>query len=123
MVAELLIEAHERGLTDQEIETLTTVSTSTFHRWKGGKLGVNGPNPEKVRAFFVGLGKDPAVAYEALGWTVAGETQVASEPEIPAHVRELLRRLRDPNVDDREKDFITETLKSLVARRLIRPPR
>lgn len=116
LVKRVLDAAHERGLTDKDIAKMTGVGTSTFHRWQSNQIGASGPQPEKVRQFFEGLGVQVKVAFDMLGWASNEVVAAEPEPDIPPDVKELLRRLRDPNVPKREKEFIAETIKSLIAR-------
>lgn len=117
LVKRVLKDLHDRGLSDDEIVDLTGVGKSTFHRWQSRQFGASGPQPQKVRAFFDGAGVAVKHAYDALGWVPDDETPAQPEPDIPPEVRELLRRLRDPNVPRKEREFIQETLRSLIARR------
>lgn len=121
-VSRTLRDARERGLTDEAIRAATGLSVTTWHRWKAGKFGRLGPGPDAVYRYCDGLGLSRSEPANILGWT--GENRIIAvepAPEIPADVRELLRRLRDPNVPEPEKLFISETIKSLVGRRYAKP--
>jgi hypothetical protein len=121
-VATTLLNARERGMTDNDIRAATGLSVTTWHRWRSGRFGPLGPQPDAVYRFCDGLALSRAEPAGILGWT--GENKiipVEPAPDIPADVRELLRRLRDPNVPEPEKVFILETVKSLVGRRYAKP--
>jgi transcriptional regulator with XRE-family HTH domain len=112
-----LNDCRSRGMTDEDIENATGVTYGTFHRWARGQLGRTGPQITKVRKFCEGTGASYAQALALLGLSGDDTAAVAPpEPQIPADVRELLRRLNDPNVPAGEKIFIRETFRSLVAR-------
>lgn len=117
-VAATLQDARGRGLTDNDIRDKTGLSVTTWHRWQSGKFGRLGPQPDAVYRYCDGLSLPRSEPANILGWT--GENRiipVEPAPDIPPDVRELLRRLRDPNVPEQEKVFISETIKSLVGRR------
>lgn len=117
-----LSEARARGMTDRDIEEATGVTNSTFHRWQRGEFGRTGPSAESVRKFCDGLGLSRKTAMDLLAWSGEEDRAPTPEPELPPEVKELLRRMRDPNVDLREKEFIRETLRSLVARKVAQRP-
>jgi hypothetical protein len=119
-ISGVLNRAHERGLSDEDIATITTVGKSTFHRWQSGQLGKSGPQPAKVRAFFIGLGEDVNGAYQDLGWAVE-KAEPIDESMIMPEFRDLMRGLRDPNVSSRDKEFIMETVRMLILRLRQRP--
>jgi transcriptional regulator with XRE-family HTH domain len=118
-----LAAARARGMRDSDIEKATGITNSTFHRWQRGEFGKTGPSAEAVRKFCDGLEIPRKQAADILGWSAEDAPREAPEPELPPEIRELLRRLRDPNVPRREKEFISETLKSLIARTVPRPVR
>jgi hypothetical protein len=121
-VASTLLNARERGMTDNDIRAATGLSVTTWHRWQSGKFGRLGPQPDAVYRFCDGLGLPRSEPAKILGWTGEHEiVKVDIPPEIPPDIRELLRRLRDPNVPQPEKVFISETIKSLVGRRYAKP--
>jgi len=117
LVRRTLTDAHDRGLSDEDIEQMTGVGKSTFHRWQKRQFGASGPQAQKVSAFFNGLGVPVKHAFDALGYGPDDEAPETPEPEIPTEVRELLRQLNDPNVPKREKEFIREHLRMLISRR------
>jgi transcriptional regulator with XRE-family HTH domain len=114
LVARVLSDAHDRGLTDKDIARITGVGTSTFHRWRSGQLN-RAPDLEKVRAFFGGLGVSTRAALLALG-VEEGRDDPEPEPAMDPDVRRILRALADPNVPEQEKLVIREMLK-MIARR------
>jgi hypothetical protein len=107
--------AHANGLTDLEIYEISKVSTSTFHRWRTQQFK-NLPTLDKVRAFFSACGADVEDALTAYGISEKAAPAPTSEPPLPEDVRIILRRLADPNVDEREKDFIRQSLSMLADR-------
>ena len=113
-VSRVLADAHDRGLTDREIEEQTGVGSSTFHRWQGGKLA-RSPSIEKVRAFCAGLGVNPRAALLALG-IEDGRDQTDPEPTLDPDVRRILRALADPNISDADKALAREMLRMLAQR-------
>jgi transcriptional regulator with XRE-family HTH domain len=80
-VARVLVDAHERGMSDDDIAAATGVGSSTFHRWQKGQF-TRAPSIEKVRSFCVGLGVKPRVALLALG-IEEGRDDPEPEPAIP----------------------------------------
>jgi hypothetical protein len=117
-----LASARNRGMTDEDIKTATGLEPRTWHRWQALQFGPKGPQAESVYKFCDGLGLSRSMASNLLGWS--GEmnpvVEPEPEPEVPPVVRELLRRMRDPNLSEEEKFLILETLKGLVARRPVR---
>ena len=113
-VARTLDSARRRGMTDKDIAAATGIGASTFHRWRRGE-GRELPEIEKVVAFCEGLGVSPAGALAALGLNPARDNP-APEAPTPPEVRRILRLLADPNVPDKDKVFLQETLKMLADR-------
>jgi transcriptional regulator with XRE-family HTH domain len=116
-VKNAIADCQARGMTAEDIERETGVTVSTFYRWARGQSGRTGPQATKVRMFCQGTGASYAHALALLGLSGDDAAAVpAPEPQVPADVRELLRRLNDPRVPAGEKTFIRETFRSLVAR-------
>lgn len=116
-VRQVLIAAREeRGWTDKDLEKATGLGPRTWHRWQGNDFGPKGPQVDSINKFCDGLGIPRSVPYKILGLTGEYPIVTPPEPEIPADVREILRRLRDPNFPDAEKFHIKATLAALVAR-------
>jgi hypothetical protein len=111
-----LAAARTNGMTDLDIHAATAVTPPTFHRWQRGDFGKNGPQPEKVMMFCDGLGLSRKVAADMLGWSSDVAVVPVEQPELPPDIREILRKLRDPNVSTEEKYLIRETIRSLAAR-------
>lgn len=103
-------------MTDAAIEEATGITNSTFHRWQKGNFGRTGPSAHTVWKFCDGLGIPRKVAADLLGWSTDESVVIGPEPELPSDFREILRRLRDPNVPETEKFHIRETIRSLAAR-------
>lgn len=74
------------------------------------------PELEKVRAFCEGLGVSVVGAMTALGLNPAARDNPEPEPPMPPEIRRVLRLLADPNVPDKDKVFLQETLRMLVDR-------
>ena len=114
-VARTLESARRRGMTDKDIAAATGIGASTFHRWRRGE-GRELPEIEKVVAFCEGLGVSPAGALAALGLNPAVRDNPEPEPPMPPEVRRVMRLLADPNVPDKDKVFLQETLRMLADR-------
>lgn len=98
------------------------VGDSTIYRWRDGEWTRN-PLAEQVVAFCDALGIPPSAAFSIL-WP--GRSERPAEPEpmpLEPDLQTILRRLRDPDVPEREKFLIRETLRSLAARSPERPSR
>lgn len=114
-VDRVLRDAKDRGMTIPDIERATGVSKSTFYRWRDGEW-TKDPRPSQVRAFCEGLGVPYGVAYRLLGWAENGPPE--EEPlELEPDMREVARRLRDPNVSEAEKQEIRAMIRYLARRR------
>jgi hypothetical protein len=110
--------ARARGLTDREIQRLSGVATSTFHRWRLAEIkGL--PKMPQVRAFAAATGARVEDAMRALGMT-DGDPEPTPEPPLPRDVVVILRRLADPNVPEAEKQFIRMTISMLAERAVAR---
>lgn len=114
-VSAALRSARQRGMTDRTIAEATGIGPSTFHRWRRGE-GRELPEMEKVRAFCEGLGVSVTGAMTALGLNPTVRDSPEPEPPMPPEVRRVLRLLADPNVPDKDKVFLSETLKMLADR-------
>lgn len=113
-VARVLSDARDRGMNDDEIERVTGVGSSTFHRWQKGQF-TRAPSIEKVRAFCTGLGIKPRVALLALGLE-EGRDSPEPEPAMDPDVRLILQALASPNIGDTDKAVIRATLQMLAQR-------
>jgi hypothetical protein len=113
-VERALENARAAGLTDREIYRRSSVSTSTFHRWRLAE-GRTLPKLPQVRAFCEATGASVEEAMRVLGMADSAP-EATPEPPLPRDVRVILRRLADPNVDEREKDFIRQSLAMLAER-------
>jgi hypothetical protein len=106
--------ARAQGLTDREIQRISGVSTSTFHRWR--LAGIKGlPKMPQVRAFAAATGARVEDAMKALGMTDA-DPEPTPEPPLPRDVVTIMRRLSDPNTPESEREFIRMTLQMLAER-------
>lgn len=119
-VRQALQDARARGMVDGDIQAAVGFSANTFHRWQSGRFGPEGPKPETVYKFADGLNLDRRVPARMLGFTGEAATVTRTEPDIPEDVRLILVQLRDPNVPDREKEFLLESLKLLAGRYRLR---
>lgn len=106
--------ARLRGMTDREIQRVSGVATSTFHRWRQ-QQGRGLPELPKVRAFCEATGASVEEAMRVLGMTDAAP-EPTPEPPLPRDVRIILRRLADPNTSDADRQFIRMTLQMLAER-------
>lgn len=106
--------ARLRGMTDREIQRVSGVATSTFHRWRQ-QQGRGLPELPKVRAFCEATGASVEEAMRVLGMTDA-EPEPTPEPPLPRDVRIILRKLADPNTSDADRQFIRMTLQMLAER-------
>lgn len=104
-----------RAWTASEVSRRTGVSRQTLNRWVRGDWSSD-PEAERVVAFCEGLGINPAVAFDALGWSRASVQPVQVTPPMDPDVEALLRRLIDPNVSAAEKFHIRETIRYLAYR-------
>jgi hypothetical protein len=102
------------GMTDREIQRVSGVATSTFHRWRQ-QQGRGLPELPKVRAFCEATGASIDEAMRVLGMTDSAP-EPTPEPPLPRDVRIIMRRLADPNTPEREKDFIRQSLAMLAER-------
>lgn len=114
LIARMLTDARDRGMTDGDIHKATGISPSTFHRWQRGDFRTP-PGIDKIKAFCAGLGLPAAPALRALG-AEEGRDDPAPEPPMDPDVQIILRALSSPQVDDATKTFVRETLKMLAAR-------
>ena len=115
-VVRALAAARERGMTDPQIEKVTGIRASTFHRWRRGEVA---PTVDKVRQFCAGLGVSTTEALAALG---VGPREATPEPAMDPDVETLLRKLADPNTNEATKDYIRQTLRLLAAMAENSPP-
>lgn len=106
--------ARARGMTDREIQRVSGVATSTFHRWRQ-RQGRGLPELTKVRAFCAATGASIDEAMRVLGMT-DDEPQPTPEPPLPREVRVILRKLADPNTPEIDRQFIRMTLQMLAER-------
>jgi transcriptional regulator with XRE-family HTH domain len=105
----------ERGWSVPAVAKASGVGDSTIYRWRDGQWS-RSPLPEQVVAFCDALGIPPSAAFAIL-WP--GQSERPAEPApmpLDPDVQTILRRLRDPDVPEREKFLIRETLRSLAAR-------
>lgn len=107
--------ARDRGLTDRQIAKVTTVGTSTFHRWRTGDWKEL-PEVKRIEAFAAGLQVDVDPAWRALGIGGASMPSTTPEPPLPPEVRTIMRALADPNVPAAQKAVIREMLSMLAER-------
>jgi transcriptional regulator with XRE-family HTH domain len=115
LVRRVLDEARQRGMTNADIANATGVPKSTFYRWRDSDWSRD-PSGSHVRSFFDGLNVPVSVAYNALDWADPDIGAVQPDPPLDPEFREILRKLRDPNVDESEKQFLRESIKMLAAR-------
>ncbi|MBN1250241.1 MAG: XRE family transcriptional regulator [Anaerolineae bacterium] len=109
-VRRALRDARDRGMTDQDIQRVTGVAQSTFHRWQKGD-GTNLPTISRVRAFCDGLEVPLRPALIALGMDDTREP--TPEPPLDPDIQRIARILRDPNVPEAEKQAIRHTIRML----------
>jgi hypothetical protein len=101
-------------MSDRDVQRVSGVATSTFHRWRTTQ-GRGLPELPKVRAFCDATGASVDDAMAALGMTDAAPV-ATPEPPLPREIRVIMRRLEDPNTSEAEKDFIRQTLQMLAGR-------
>lgn len=106
--------ARIRGMTDREIQRVSGVATSTFHRWRQ-QQGRGLPELTKVRAFCAATGASVEEAMRVLGMTDS-EPEPTPEPPLPKDVRIIMRRLADPKTPEAQRQFIRMTLQMLAER-------
>lgn len=116
-VQDVLDRARTRGLSDKDIRNLTGVGPSTFHRWRRGVWGEEGPKLDRVISFYEGLGEDPSIAMNALGVEWKNETgePLALDPTSDPDVRAVLRKLADPNTSPQMRATIKQMLRYLAS--------
>lgn len=101
--------ARARGMTDHDIEAVTGIRASTFHRWQRGEVV---PQIATIERFCIGLGLPVAEALTAVRG--AGRQPTAPEPPMDPDVLKILRRLADPSVNDETKAYIRATMRYLA---------
>jgi transcriptional regulator with XRE-family HTH domain len=106
--------AREAGMSDREVQRVSGVATSTFHRWRNQETK-SLPRLAQVRAFCEATGANVAEAMAALGMSDNGPSS-APEPPLPREIRIIMRRLEDPHTSEVEKDFIRQSLQMLAGR-------
>lgn len=106
-----------RGWSIPRIATEAGISNPTIYRWRDGTW-TKAPDPDAVAAFCDALDIPPAVAFAILWPGKTGEAQppeaLPLDPEIERQMRELMRRIADPNVSDAEKLTIRATIRHLA---------
>lgn len=107
-VERALREARKRGLTDKDIERLTGIRASTFHRWQTLEGGL--PQVIKVNLFCDGLEIPRSAAYAALG---IQEEREATPATLDPDLSRIARILADPSVPEEEKQAIRHTIRML----------
>lgn len=110
-------QAATRGWSIPRIATDSGISNATIYRWRDG-TGTRSPLPEQVVAFCDALGIPPAVPFAIL-WPgrddkPAEPEPLPADPDIERQMRELLRRIADPNVAEAEKLTIRATIRHLA---------
>lgn len=121
LMEQVLTDARAKPMTDLEIRAATGVGPSTFHRWKRGDFGKQGPQIDKIRAFFDGLKRagvesaDVARAMNALGVEVApARPEDDLDPMHNPYVRTVLRKLADPKTSPQMRTTIHQMLRYLA---------
>lgn len=106
----------DNGWTKVELAKRAGVGRDTIHAWATTDFSGGGPKPDTVLALCQGLGLDPLVAFELLGWVkVPGSRSTEDESPGPEISRELTRVIRDPNVPKAEKRMITDMVSRILA--------
>lgn len=105
--------ARTRGMTDETVKNATGVGPSTFHRWRRGDWGTEWPKLQQVIDFCDGLGLPEEDAFAALGLR-SERGRTAPPAPLDPDVREVMRRLADPNVSKDEKAAIRLMFRSLA---------
>jgi hypothetical protein len=113
-VERALESARAGGMTDREIQRVSGVATSTFHRWRQ-QQGRGLPELTRVRAFCEATGASLEEAMRVLGMTDAAPIPTP-EPPLPRDVLIIMRRLADPNTPEAEREFIRQSLAMLAER-------
>jgi transcriptional regulator with XRE-family HTH domain len=111
-----LREAKSRGMTIEDVVKATGVSSATFYRWRNGDW-TKDPRASQVRQFCEGLGIPVDAAYRLLGWSADGPPQPEEPIDLEPDMKEVARRLRDPNVPESEKQEIRAMIRYLARRR------
>jgi transcriptional regulator with XRE-family HTH domain len=109
-VERALREARKRGLTDKDIERLTGIRSSTFHRWQTTEGGL--PQVVKVNAFCDGLEIPRDAAYAALD--INNVREATAPAPLDPDLSRVARILEDPNVPEEEKLAIRHTIRMLA---------
>jgi transcriptional regulator with XRE-family HTH domain len=99
------------GRTQEELETTTGISRSTWSRWVRGLA--DRPDAEHVRIACKTLGIDPRRAAIALGYLTEEEVTGTPTPVLNPEVEDILNILQDPKVDPAEKQAWINYLKFL----------
>lgn len=121
LMERVLDDARQVPMTDLEIRAATGVGASTFHRWKRGEFGKQGPQLDKIRDFFEGLkskgveSADVAKAMNALGVQVTpAKPEDDLDPMQNPYVRTVLRKLADPKTSPQMRANINQMLRYLA---------
>lgn len=112
----------EKGWSVPTVAEASGVGDSTIYRWRDGDWK-RSPLAEQVVAFCDALGIPPSAAFSILWPSRSGRPAEPEPLPLDPDVQTVLRRLRDPNVPEREKFLILETLRSLAARSPGQPPK
>lgn len=115
LVRRVLDDARARGMTIPEIEKATSVPKTTFYRWRDSGW-TRDPSGTMVRNFFDGLNVPYQSAYNALDWADPEAGDAEPDPPLDPEIREILRKLNDPSVDEAEKQFLRESIRMLASR-------
>lgn len=120
LMERVLEDARAQSMTDADIRQATGVGPSTFHRWKRGEFGKQGPQLDKIRDFFDGLKRagletaSAAAAMNALGVVAPPEGADDLDPMQNPYVRTVLRKLADPKTSPQMRATITQMLRYLA---------
>lgn len=110
-----------------KIAKIAGIGNQTIYRWINAE-GKELPAPETVVAFCDAIDLPPDEPFRIL-WP--GKNEPAPEPApmpVDPDLQTLMRKLRDPNVSEFEREFIRETLRQLADRpvhrgRVVKPTR
>lgn len=111
--------AHARvtqGLSVPKIAELAGIGNPTIYRWRDGNWR-RSPQPEQLVAFCDAVGISPLPAFEILWPSKHAPRRPEPEPlDMPPALREIAKKLMDPNVPEYEKYHIRQTLQALADR-------
>lgn len=104
-----------KGWSVPKIAEMAGIGSNTIYRWRDGR-GLTLPKPEQVVSFCDTVGQPAQVALRILWPGKHDEAPPAEMPAIPDDLLVIARKLQDPNVPERERYYLQETIRQLADR-------